>query len=181
MQNQNKILCTGSLDHYVVADGIINFLHQNLPSIRKLHPDVKVTVLGRTPRPELKQCIEETAGVEHIDYVQDYADFLDQDWVYIYPQKAGSGLQTKMQQAMALGLPVVGYDVSFGGLSVESGKHCFICNSSNDMTSYVLGLVGDGDLRREIGLAAVKLVRENFSIKRVGSHMISLYHEAIAK
>ena len=174
-----KILCTGNLNHEIIADGIIEFVQRNLTYIRKLHPDVKVTILGKNPTVKLKQCIDETAGVEHIDYVQNYADFLDQDWVYVYPQLCGTGLQTKVLQAMALGLPVVGYEVSFGGLSVESGTHCFICNNSNDMSNYVLRLVGDVDLRREIGLSAARHVRENFSIKRVGSHMVSLYDEAI--
>jgi len=167
------------LGHGIISDGIIEFLTRDLASIRTLQPDVKVTVLGKNPTAKLKRCIAEADGVEHVDYVKNYADFLDQDWVYVYPQRCATGLQTKVQQAMALGLPVVGYEVSFGGLSVKSGTHCFICNSGNNIVENVLSLVGDVDLRREIGLSAARYVREKFSIKRVGSQMLSLYDEAI--
>ena len=177
--SNSKILCTGNLGHGIISDGIIEFLTRDLASIRTLQPDVKVTVLGKNPTAKLKRCIAEADGVEHVDYVKNYADFLDQDWVYVYPQRCATGLQTKVQQAMALGLPVVGYEVSFGGLSVKSGTHCFICNSGNNIVENVLSLVGDVDLRREIGLSAARYVREKFSIKRVGSQMLSLYDEAI--
>ncbi len=179
-QNSRKILCTGSLNHHLVADDVINFLRQSLPSIKTLFPDVEVTILGQNPMPELKQYVQKTAGIEHIDYVRDYADFLDQDWVYVYPQRTTTGLQTKIQQAMALGLPVVAYDGSFGGLSAESGKHCYSCKDGNDVTTYVLKLIGDAGLRREMGSSAAVHVRENFSIQEMGRQMISIYQEAIA-
>jgi len=178
-QNPRKILCTGSLNHPLVAGNIINFLQQNLPSIKFRFPDVGVTILGQNPTPELRQCMQKTAGIEHIDYVQDYAHFLDQDWVYVYPQRTATGLQTKVQQAMALGLPVVAYDGSFGGLSAESGRHCYSCNDGDDMTTYVLKLIGDAGLRREMGSSAAMHIRENFSVQKMGSQMMSIYQEAI--
>jgi glycosyltransferase involved in cell wall biosynthesis len=177
--SDNKILCTGNLGHGVISDGIVDFLTRDLASIRTVEPDIKVTVLGKNPTSRLKRCIADTNGVEHIDYVKNYADFLDQDWIYVYPQRCATGLQTKVQQAMALGLPVVGYEVSFGGLSVKSGTHCFICNSGNNVVESVISLAGDVNLRREIGLSAARYVREKFSVKRVGSQMLSLYDEAI--
>jgi len=177
---KRRILCTGSIDHRVVADDLIDFLEKCLPHIRKQYPDVETTVLGRRPAAKLKKCMERATGVEHVAFVEDYADFLDQDWVYVYPQRVATGLQTKVQQAMALGLPVVGYNVSFGGLSVESGRHCFMCKDINDMSNHVLSLVGDHDLRCALGAAAARHVRENFSIKKVGDRMFTLYRELCA-
>ena len=53
--------------------------------------------------------------------MNDYFDYLDNDWIYIYPQKLATGLQTKLQQALASGLPVIA-EVSFGGLDLTYEK-----------------------------------------------------------
>lgn len=178
---KKKILCTGNLNHSVIAEGMIDFLRNTVPVLLREHPDLSVTVLGKDPVPELKLCMNEFDGVvSHISFVNDYANFLDDDWVYVYPQKCASGLQTKVQQAMALGLPVVGFMVSFGGLGVESSKHCFICNGTGEMTQNVMALIESKNLRRQIGLAASTHVRAQFSIKRIGAEMLSLYREVVA-
>ncbi len=179
---KKKILCTGNLSHSVIAQGMIKFLHNTVPLILREHPDLSVTILGKDPVPELKLCMEEFDGVvSHVSFVNDYANFLDDDWIYVYPQECGSGLQTKVQQAMALGLPVIGFMVSFGGLRVESGKHCFICNDAGEMTQNVTTLIESNELRKQIGLAASTHVREQFSIGCIGAEMLSLYKDVISK
>ena len=172
-----KILCAGSINHNVVADGVIQFLNESFPAIKSKYPNATVTVLGRDPVLKLKACIARTVGARHIDFVDNYAGFLDDDWIYVYPQRCGSGLQTKMQQAMALGLPVVGFEISFGGLGVENGKHCFMCRSIDELTRCVMALAGQRDLRKALGIAASVHVRERFSIERIGQEMLSIYKE----
>ena len=179
---KKKILCIGNLNHSVIADSVINFLRNTVPVLLREHPDLTVTILGKDPVPKLKLCMEKCASVvSHINFVDDYANFLDDDWIYVYPQKSASGLQTKVQQAMGLGLPVVGFSVSFGGLAVESGKHCFICNDTGDMIQNMMALIESNELRRKIGLAASAHVREKFSIRRIGEEMLSLYNNIISK
>lgn len=175
--SKKRILCTGNLNHSAIAEGTMNFLYNSLPVLLRKHPDLSVTLLGKDPTPKLKACIEKLSGVvKHIDFVENYADFLDDDWVYVYPQDCGTGLQTKIQQAMALGLPVVAFAGSFGGLGVESGKHCLICNDTSDMSQNVMSLIDSVDLRRRIGLAASTYIRERFSIEHTGDEMLSHYH-----
>jgi len=174
-----RILCTGSLSAQQVADGVVDFLRNVFPAVRRRHPDATVTVLGKNPCAILAVCIRETEGVEHVDYVEDYAAFLDQDWTYVHPQRCGTGLQTKVQQAMALGLPVVAFNVSFGGLGVEDGVHCLISRDLDDMTSKIIALVGSPESRWMIGSSASSFVREKFSIRRVGEEMICIYEEIL--
>lgn len=177
-----KILCTGNLNNRVIAHEIIYFLRSTFPQLLTFHPDLTITVLGKNPIPELIECIKDFGGaVIHKEFVDDYANFLDDDWIYVYPQKCGSGLQTKIQQAMAIGLPVVGYPVSFGGLRVQSGEHCFICKDDLEMNKNILALIQSRDLRRKIGSLASHHIRKNFSIERISEEMLSIYEEIAQK
>ncbi|MES9899859.1 MAG: glycosyltransferase family 4 protein [Sedimenticola sp.] len=174
-----RILLTGSLNHPVIAQGIVDFLEKSLPQIREKFPEVGVVVLGRGPHAILKECLYRDHSVEYLDFVEDYAAFLDQNWIYVYPQLCATGLQTKLQQAMALGLPVVTFPVSLGGLNVSNGKHCLICDNQTDLTRNVESLLRDPDLRRKIGTLAQAHIREKFSLECIGKQMLSLYQDLI--
>jgi glycosyltransferase involved in cell wall biosynthesis len=175
------ILITGSLDQKSIAMNVKKFILQCLPLINQKCPGIQVTLLGKNPHTSLMKLIGSCKNLRHISFVHDYADFLDQDWVYVYTQENATGLQTKLQQAMALGLPVVGYSASFGGLNVTSGEHCYICGSESEVVHYVSTLLVDPQKRIAMGAAASAYVREIFSIERTGSEMISLYSQVIGE
>lgn len=177
-QSAPRLLLTGSLTHPIVAQGAIEFLNNVLPEVRSKHPNLPIVVLGRGAPQELTEIIKSLPNAEYIDYVEDYADFLEDDWIYVHPQKCGSGLQTKLQQALALGLPVLGYPVSFGGLELTHKKHAFVCESEDSLARHISDLATDCGLRAQIGAAAAQHVRTNFSVEKVGSHFMDLYHEA---
>jgi len=50
------------------------------------------------------------------------------------------GFQTKVQQAMALALPVVGFQLAFTGMNIENKTHCIVCNSSDEFTKKYFSL-----------------------------------------
>lgn len=169
------ILCTGTLSHDIVAAGVSAFIRQMAPRLRRRWPGQVITILGRNPTPELLRVMTEEPLVRHIDYVDDYPDFLDRDWIYVYPQQCGSGLQTKLQQAMALGLPVAAFPIAFGGMTIESCEHCKVCQSHEEIADWVENLLEKPAERRRIGLNASAYVREQFSIQRVGAQVMQLY------
>jgi glycosyltransferase involved in cell wall biosynthesis len=178
---EKKILCSGSLNHAGIADNIIYFLQNNLTIIREACPGTKVTILGKNPTTRLKKVMNNITDLECIDYVENYAEFLNQNWVYIYSQNCSTGLQTKVQQAMSIGLPVVGYDCAFNGLAVEDGKHCLICKNTGQMTNGVIKLLKDESLCRELGSNAAKNIKKLYSIDKIGREMLEKYENILTK
>lgn len=175
----SNVLCIGSISIPHIAAAMLDFLNDCYPKIIDKLPDTTFTILGRNPDRKLVKRLQEFPFVKYLDYVDDYSSFLQQDWVYVYPQKSGSGLQTKVQQAMAVGLSVVGFEQAFGGLEVENTKQCYVCHSSDEMSDRVIALLSDKHLRETIGNAAAEHIRTTFSIEHVGSEMIAIYKETI--
>jgi polysaccharide biosynthesis protein PslH len=173
------VLCTGSLDHEGVAQGVLEFLVDSVPSLRADHAETDFVFLGRNPLPFLERAVAAAPGARHVDYVEDYREFLDRDWVYAYPQRCGSGLQTKVQQAMALGLPVVGYPEAFEGLDVTPGRDCLVCETPGQFTDAVRSLLDSAELRDRIGRAGAAHVRTVFSAEATGAGMLAVYREVL--
>jgi glycosyltransferase involved in cell wall biosynthesis len=173
-----RILVTGSLSDLGVAHGVGQFLEECSAYMAGTSSG-SVTVLGVNPHPRLVAIMRRLAFVQHIDFVKDYPAFLSQDWVYVYPQKCGTGLQTKLQQAIGLGLPAVGYQLSFGGLGTESGTHAFACCTPDELHGAVERLLSDVALRRTIGTAGAHHVRQRFAGDVVGESLVELYREVV--
>lgn len=174
------VLVTGSLDHAGVARGVVDYL---MVATRYVRGDNSrgVTLLGQRPHRRLRRLLAGMPCVRHLEYVPDaaYRELLLEDWVYVYPQRCGTGLQTKVQQAMAMGLPVVGFPVAFGGLEVQSGEHCLIGRTEAEIHLAVRRLLADAALRDRIGRAAAAWVRSTFALAPVGCQMMGVYQRAI--
>lgn len=177
-----KILCTctaGSLPQ--VTKKVFSFLEKVYPKIIHQNPPAKFTLLGKYRENKVKEFKNQYNAFENIQYVEDYLSFLKQDWIYVYPQTWGAGLKTKIQQAMALGLPVVGTPNAFSGLNVENGKHCFIAENDEEFENSINLLCQDVNLRERMGKEAHELMKKDYSIDSVGKKMMNIYNMVIHK
>lgn len=170
------ILCTGSLSSRSVAADVLAFLQHGLPVIRQSHGDVRCVVWGRDPVDFLQEFIAGHPDIGHVDFVDDYVRFLNHDWIYAYPQRCGTGMQTKVQQAMALGLPVVGFQIAFSALGLgKDVEKSGLCASHKEMGDRILQFYRSEALRRDVGERGAALIRETFSIEGCGRRMLGFY------
>ncbi len=170
-----KILFSGSGSAPIGAREVRKFVQTNCDRILEKIPTADITLLGKYKTPDLMKFINDRQQINLVEYAEDYLGFLQQDWVYVYPQNWGSGLKTKVQQAMALGLPIVGNKNAFSGLDVIHGEHCFICETPEEFIDAIDLLFNDANLRQKIGNQAHELIRDNYSVNAVGAKMSSIY------
>jgi glycosyltransferase involved in cell wall biosynthesis len=175
-ENNKGVLCTGGFSNEHVTNGLLLFLEELDLELKKSRQSIDLTVLAKSPYKSLQQYISNHQQINYIDFVKDYYSFLDADWVYVYAQQCGTGLQTKVQQALASGLPVVGFPVAFSGMpELVHGVHCYICDSYNDMIQYTLELASDYEKRLEMGRAAREIICINYSEEKIGGAYLNFY------
>jgi glycosyltransferase involved in cell wall biosynthesis len=175
------IICCGFLANEAVAAGMIEFLEEVYPEIRKNLPDAKITVWGRNPTAPLRRVLSGLRGINYVEYVEDYRAFLATASLYILPQRSGAGIQTKVQQAMALGIPVVMRPHVLEALKALNGVHAIACDSNTAMAQAAVRLVRDESLRESIGGAAADYIRNRFAPEIIGRKLESIYTRAIKK
>ncbi len=174
-KSKPKLLITGNLNHPLISKNIVSFLKNILPIILKKYPFIKTIILGKNPTIFLKSQINKSLNVKHVEFVEDYFDYLDNDWIYIYPQKCATGLQTKLQQALASGLPVIAYEVSFGGLDLTYKKNALKVEHEKEFIKYIDKLITHPRLRVSLGKKASKHINLNYSIEKIGKEYLETY------
>ena len=175
------LLCVGLYGAEAVARGTVEFLEQAWPRIKEAVPGARLTVWGKDPAPVLRDCLTRTPEVQHLGWVDDYRATVRSATVYLYPQACGSGIQTKVQHAMAASLPVVARPLSLAPLYVEPGREAFACETPSEMAEVVVRLLRDPALRRTVGAAAHRLMRERFSVPVIANKLSRLYQETVER
>lgn len=92
----------------------------------------------------------ELAHVEQAGFVPDLGSFLAHDAVLVAPILTGTGIKTKIIDALEYAVPVVTTPVGAEGLSLEPGVH-YLCAADEDaFVAALVRLVQSAEARREL-------------------------------
>lgn len=106
-RERDHLVFTGVMNYFPNSDGCIWFVNEILPLVRREHPHVRFTIVGAHPTPDV-QALAKVAGVTVTGFVPDTRDFLARGAISVAPLRIARGIQNKVLEAMAMGLPVVG-------------------------------------------------------------------------
>lgn len=158
--HSNTLLFTGNMDYAPNVDAVIHFTQNILPLVRAEKPGVKFVIAGQRPVEKVRALAND--HVEVTGFVKDLAGMYNSASVVVAPLRFGAGTQNKVLEAMAMGVPVVCSHIGFGGLGIRSGEGAIMQQQPEAFAKSVVELLSSEDLRRKVGEAGIKVVRENF-------------------
>ncbi|MDA9840309.1 TIGR03087 family PEP-CTERM/XrtA system glycosyltransferase [Rubripirellula sp.] len=160
-QDTIELVFTGVLDYSPNVEGMVWFCKRIMPELRKQR-DFRLKVVGRRPCSRVIE-LDEIDGVQVVGEVPDVRPYLHDADIAISPLKLARGIQNKVLEAMACGLPAVVTPQSAEGIDAESGKELWIADDSNEWIESLLNLADSPNVRIETGSAARELVEQHYS------------------
>lgn len=122
-------------------------------------------------------------GIAFKGFVDDVYGFVVQHKVFLAPLRFGAGVQTKVLEAMALGMPVITSPVGARGIDgVEHGENIFVVDLADEdaWTKTVMDLLGDPALRARIGGAAREFIHAHNTASRAQAAVRGLVEGIVA-
>ena len=107
-------LITGGLGSKQNEDSIIPWFQTYFPILKKIDPEAKLTLAGRSPSNQLI-AVAHQAGAEVISSPDDMAPILESGDYYICPTDRGGGLKLRIMDGLKGGMPVLTHLVSARG------------------------------------------------------------------
>ena len=160
--NGPVLLFTGVMDYFPNEDAVIWFADEIWPQLKDKYPQAKFIVAGMRPSRKI-QALDKIDGIEVTGYVEDILPYYQQADVLIAPFRLARGIQNKILQAMACGLPVITSAAGAAGIDCESGKELLIASDATDYIANIEKLVTGEDLCESIRNAGLKLVQQKYS------------------
>lgn len=143
------------------ADSILWFAREVLPGIRARLPRTTFKVIGAI-RPELAARLHRM-GATTTGRVADMREATRHASVGVCPLRFGAGVQNKLLEYMALGIPAVTSPIGLEGLNAEPGKHLTLAATPQEWVEQVSALLEQPALGRAYACAARQYVQEHHS------------------
>jgi sugar transferase (PEP-CTERM/EpsH1 system associated) len=170
----------GALDYHPNVDGVCWFGAQVWPELRRRQPDARLYLVGRRPAPAVQR-LAELPGVEVVGPVPDVRPYLQRAAVAIVPLRIARGVQNKVLEALATGRAAVVSPEALAGLQAEPGVHLLSAATPREWVEATLRLLGDAELRRQLGRAGRQYVEENHCWDRCLDALLPLLKEPVEK
>jgi sugar transferase (PEP-CTERM/EpsH1 system associated) len=155
------IVFTGVMNYYPNADGCIWFAREILPLVQKEFPGARFTIVGAHPAPDVQR-LSEIAGVTVTGFVNDTRDWLGRAAISVAPLRIARGIQNKVLEAMAMGLPVVGTTCATQGVEGVNERDFLVRDDVEGLSRAVCALLGEPARARELGARARRFVEDRY-------------------
>ncbi|AYD39328.1 glycosyltransferase [Clostridium fermenticellae] len=142
-------------------DAVLYFYRDILPAIKKTNPNLKLRLVGGNVTKKVEK-LKMDASIELVGRVEDVRDYIKSSKVFVAPLRFGSGIKTKILEAMAMEVPVVTTSVGAEGIGLENYENVIIQDDPNKFAKAVCELVADNGLYNRIAKNAKEFVMNNY-------------------
>lgn len=159
------VLMTGFMGDPANDDGAEWFCRHVWPQLKEKYPGVRFYIVGASPRKRLRHLLRKEDRIVITGEVDDLRSYRARARVFVSPVRLGSGLRTKVLQAMASGVPVVSTSLGVAGIEARTGVNCLIADTPELFLQSIEWLLSDRTLSARIVQQGRELVKRTHSLE----------------
>jgi polysaccharide biosynthesis protein PslH len=144
-----SIIFTGVMDYFPNADAVTWFCQEIFPIVQEQIPEATLTICGAHPTAAVRR-LAKRRGVTVTGWVADTRPYLDEAEVFVAPLRVARGVQNKLLEALAMGLPCVATTTAWSGTVVAKGAGILVTDDGRKFAEEVANLLRDAAYRTEM-------------------------------
>lgn len=135
------LLFVGSFPHHPNRDAAKWLVHEIFPLVRREIPAVTLYLAGSEPDDEIRSLGGD--GVEVLGWVADLADLYRRTRLMVAPLRFGAGMNGKVGESLAYGLPVVTTPQGADGMDLVDGRDAMVGRDAAGLARAVVRVYED--------------------------------------
>ncbi len=160
------LVFTGVMDYLPNVDGCTWFVNEILPRLRAKFANAHLSIVGARPTKDVL-ALGEREGVKVTGFVPETRDWLARAAIAVAPLRIARGIQNKVLEALAMGLPVVGTTSATQGIEGAIGSDYLVADSVDAQVEAIASLLADPKRAHELGRRGRKLVETSYDWETV--------------
>ena len=175
-RTEGSIVFVGAMDYAPNVESVRWFAHEVLPGIQRAVPAATFTIVGSNPTRSVRS-LGRRVGVEVTGTVDDVVPHLRRACVAVAPLRIAMGVQNKVLEAAAAGLPVVATPGAVSGLDLVPGREVLVAEQAEEFAATVVDLLGNREAREALGRAAREAVVVRYRWEPVTGKLLDMIEE----
>lgn len=171
---QPAIVYSGSMGAKQSVDGALFLAHEVMPLVWKKHPNAHLYIVGGGPTEDVRTL--DGAKVHVTGFVDDLAAYLRAATVYVCALRLGSGMRTRVIEALACGTTMVATPISVRGLDeLDARAPWILADTADDFAAGIEKVLDNG--APQLAKEASDFAFSSFAWDTIAKRLIDLYHE----
>lgn len=160
MEKKYDLIFTGNMGYHpnIVAAQFI--VHQVLPLLVQRGLNLSVCLAGTSPAADVLKLQSENVCVT--GFVEDIKPYILQSKIFVAPLLSGSGLQNKLLEAMACGLPSITTSLANKALGAMHGYQIYIADSADAFADRIEYVLKNELVAQKIGNEGKEFIKQHF-------------------
>lgn len=165
----------GNLGYFPNVESARVVAEEVLPRVRERVPAATLRLVGARPAPAVRR-LDALDGVTVVGPVDRMADALHAAAVAVVPTYSGSGMKTKVTEAMAAGTPVVANAMALEGIDgARAGADHLLGETPAELADAAVRLLEDAAERVRLAESARSLVEARFTWAARAADLVELW------
>ena len=154
------IIFSGNMQFVPNIQAALYLVKKVLPLIIRDFPTIKICIAGVDPVSEIKALACNNVVVT--GFVEDLGEIMSQSKISVAPMFSGSGLQNKLLENMAVGIPLITSPLSAAPIHALKDKHLLVASNEVEFAQNIKKLLNNEEYANELGREGQRFVTLNF-------------------
>ena len=133
------------------------------PELIKRLPSAKILLAGVTPHASIVSKVEGIENITVSGWLRDIREGYVSGKLFVAPLFIGTGLQNKLLEAMALGVPCITTSLANNALKAKPDEAILIANSTFEFVDSIMNLLENESKYNDLSTAASQFVKHQFN------------------
>ncbi len=120
-------------------------------------------ISGATPHQTVEKIARNTPQITLQGWIDDIREAYVSGKIFIAPMMIGTGMQNKLLEAMALGIPCITSTLANNAIQATHDVNILVANTPEEFLAAIDALLNDGALYQRIARNGQAFIRENYS------------------
>ncbi len=158
---RRDFLFIGGFQHRPNIDAVLFFLQKIYPLVSERLPEARFYIIGAKPPPEIVALATERVILAGLQ--RDAHPFFDSVRLSVAPLRFGAGVKGKINQSMALGVPVVATSVAAEGMELHDHEDVLLADEPEDFAQALINLYQSEELWTRLSENGIQKTRALYS------------------
>lgn len=166
------LIFTGNMSYAPNVQACLFIARELLPGLKKHDPGIRIDLVGATPAAAVKSLAGPNIRVT--GWVDDMRPNYAAAHIFIAPMLSGTGMQNKILEAMAMGLPCITTRLANNAILARENEQIILAETAEEMLEAIRKLKSDPDLYARLSRNAKNFVASNYNWKAMNAKLIGL-------
>lgn len=169
IKNAKTLLFVGNFSYFPNIEAAENFYSNTFSHLT----GVRLVVVGKGAKEKLSFVKDKNVQIHN--FVPDLKDVYEKSDIFVFPIQFGGGTNFKLLEAMAYGLPIVGFGDKIKSIKGILGDDYISVRSYQEMRDAIVELLGDEKRRLELSKRGRKIIEEYYSWENIGKNLSNIW------